>query len=63
MTAATPMESVSPALEITDLEAGYGPTLIARGISITVNVGEMVTIIGPNGSGQIDDDQSDIWIG
>ena len=52
MTAATPMESVFPALEITDLEAGYGPTLIARGISITVNVGEMVTIIGPNGSGK-----------
>ena len=46
------MDTVSPALEITDLEAGYGPTLIVRGISITVNVGEMVTIIGPNGSGK-----------
>lgn len=45
-------DSVAPALEIEDLEAGYGPTLIAHGISITVNVGEMVTIIGPNGSGK-----------
>lgn len=42
----------SPALEIVNLEAGYGPTLIARGISMVVNVGEMVTIIGPNGSGK-----------
>ena len=44
--------AVSPALEISGLEAGYGPTLITRGISIVVNVGEMVTIIGPNGSGK-----------
>lgn len=42
----------SPALEIVNLEAGYGPTLIAHGISMVVNVGEMVTIIGPNGSGK-----------
>ncbi len=41
-----------PALEIIDLEAGYGPTVIAHGISIRVGVGEMVTIIGPNGSGK-----------
>ena len=44
--------AVSPALEIVGLEAGYGPTLITRGISIVVGVGEMVTIIGPNGSGK-----------
>ena len=42
----------SLALEISDLEAGYGPTLIARGISMFVGSGEMVTIIGPNGSGK-----------
>ncbi len=41
-----------PALEISELEAGYGPTLITRGISIFVGSGEMVTIIGPNGSGK-----------
>ncbi len=42
----------TPALEIKELEAGYGATLIARGISIVVQGGEMVTIIGPNGSGK-----------
>ena len=46
------MDRPVSALEIKDLEAGYGPTLIARGISINVDVGEMVTIIGPNGSGK-----------
>ncbi len=40
------------ALEIDNLEAGYGTTRIAHGISMHVNVGEMVTIIGPNGSGK-----------
>ena len=52
MSTAQPENVAAPALEIEDLEAGYGPTLIARGISITVNVGEMVTVIGPNGSGK-----------
>lgn len=42
----------SPALEISDLDAGYGPTLITRGISMFIRSGEMVTIIGPNGSGK-----------
>lgn len=52
MSEAASIDEVAPALEIEGLEAGYGPTLIARGISIAVNVGEMVTIIGPNGSGK-----------
>ena len=44
-------EDVS-ALEIENLDAGYGPTLITRGISMHLGLGEMVTIIGPNGSGK-----------
>ena len=44
-------ESV-PALEIEDLEAGYGPTTITHGLSLHLGSGEMVTIIGPNGSGK-----------
>ncbi len=52
MSAPVVEDAPSPALEIENLEAGYGPTLITRGISITVGVGEMVTIIGPNGSGK-----------
>lgn len=52
MSETSTIDTVAPALQIEELEAGYGPTLIARGISISVNVGEMVTIIGPNGSGK-----------
>ncbi len=52
MSSAAADNGTPPALEIADLEAGYGPTVIARGISIVVNKGEMVTIIGPNGSGK-----------
>ena len=52
MSAAAVHDPPAPALAIENLEAGYGPTLIARGISILVNAGEMVTIIGPNGSGK-----------
>ena len=52
MSAMVAEAAVSPALEISELEAGYGPTLITRGISIFVGSGEMVTIIGPNGSGK-----------
>ena len=39
-------------LEASDVVAGYGETEILHGVSITVNEGEMVTIIGPNGCGK-----------
>ena len=52
MSEAVAIDAVAPALQIEDLEAGYGPTVIARRISVKLNVGEMVTIIGPNGSGK-----------
>ncbi len=39
-------------IETKDLDSGYGKLQILRGISITVNKGELVTIIGPNGSGK-----------
>ena len=32
--------------------AGYGETEILHGVSITVGMGEVVTIIGPNGCGK-----------
>ena len=39
-------------LEIRDLEAGYGPINVLHKISLTVDRGEIVTIIGANGAGK-----------
>ncbi len=41
-----------PLLEASDVVAGYGETEILHGVSITVDAGEVVTIIGPNGCGK-----------
>jgi branched-chain amino acid transport system ATP-binding protein len=40
-----------PILEVTDLEAGYGPIRALDGVSIRVDEGESVAIIGANGAG------------
>ena len=39
-------------LEARDVVAGYGETEILHGVSISVDTGEIVTIIGPNGCGK-----------
>ena len=39
-------------LEASDVVAGYGQTEILHGVSIGVDEGEVVTIIGPNGCGK-----------
>ena len=39
-------------LEARDIVAGYGETEILHGVSISVDTGEIVTIIGPNGCGK-----------
>ncbi len=39
-------------LKITDLEAGYGSIAAIKGISLEVNRGEIVTILGANGAGK-----------
>jgi len=39
-------------LEARDIVAGYGETQILHGVSLVVNEGEIVTIIGPNGCGK-----------
>ena len=39
-------------LDASEVVAGYGETEILHGISITVDEGEIVTIIGPNGCGK-----------
>lgn len=40
------------ALEINNLEFGYGNSLVLKGISFDVKDGEFLSIIGPNGSGK-----------
>ncbi len=39
-------------LDASEVVAGYGQTEILHGVSITVDQGEVVTIIGPNGCGK-----------
>ena len=39
-------------LEVEDLEAGYGPVTVLRGISFEVDEGKIVTVLGPNGAGK-----------
>jgi branched-chain amino acid transport system ATP-binding protein len=39
-------------LEVEQLEAGYGPVTVVRGISFSVDEGRIVTVLGPNGAGK-----------
>jgi branched-chain amino acid transport system ATP-binding protein len=41
-----------PLLTLENLESGYGPIKVLQGISLTVDKGEIVTVIGANGAGK-----------
>jgi branched-chain amino acid transport system ATP-binding protein len=41
-----------PLLDVADLEAGYGPINVLHKVSLTVEPGEIVAIIGANGAGK-----------
>lgn len=41
-----------PILEITDLHSGYGATTILRGVSLSLDVGEVLAVLGRNGVGK-----------
>ena len=42
----------APLLEVRDLEAGYGAITVLHRVSLVVNAGEVVTMIGANGAGK-----------
>ena len=42
----------APLLELADVHAGYGPIAVLKGVSLTVQPGEIVALIGGNGAGK-----------
>jgi branched-chain amino acid transport system ATP-binding protein len=44
--------SPTPLLEMEDVRAGYGPTSVLHGISLSVPEGEIVSLLGANGAGK-----------
>jgi branched-chain amino acid transport system ATP-binding protein len=46
------MASTQPALEIRDLEVNYGAVRALKGISLSVQPGEVVALLGANGAGK-----------
>ena len=39
-------------LEVRDLHCSYGTTQVLKGVDITVNKGEVISILGSSGSGK-----------
>jgi branched-chain amino acid transport system ATP-binding protein len=46
------MEREQPLLEVSQLQAGYGPLQVIWDVSLRVEQGEFVALIGPNGAGK-----------
>src|SRR5205823_8718894 len=42
----------APALEVSDVVAGYGGGDVLRGVSMTVAEGGITCVVGPNGAGK-----------
>jgi branched-chain amino acid transport system ATP-binding protein len=43
---------MAPLLEVSDVEARYGPIVALHGVSLTVDEGEVVALLGANGAGK-----------
>lgn len=52
MSVATDRHSPAPVIEITDLVTHYGQRRILKGVSLTINQGEIMVIMGGSGSGK-----------
>jgi branched-chain amino acid transport system ATP-binding protein len=46
------MAEQAAGLQVRDLEVGYGPATVVRGLSLDVAPGEVVGLVGPNGAGK-----------
>ena len=47
-------------LEVSDIHTYYGAIEALKGVSLTVDAGEVVTLIGSNGAGKSDDPAFDL---
>ena len=45
-------DNVQPLLKVDNLESFYGPIMAIRGVSLVVNEGQIVTVLGANGAGK-----------
>jgi len=46
------MSSTQPLLDVTSIETFYGPIQAIRGVSLQVEQGQIVTVLGANGAGK-----------
>jgi branched-chain amino acid transport system ATP-binding protein len=51
-TATAPSTAAETALEVADLEAFYGESHVLHGMSFSMRIGEVVTLLGRNGAGK-----------
>lgn len=43
---------IEPCLELVDVTAGYGPIMVLHSVSLAVQQGEVLALLGPNGGGK-----------
>ena len=51
-TFAAPESQPNPLLRLEDIAAGYGETIVLRGVRLALNPGDRIALLGPNGAGK-----------